>query len=186
MSFAKSDIREIAQLAKAPSWRLPRGISVEQVGEECRRVALDFVSDTPATKAALTAWLAGPYHSLVTIVEPDPRRAPMRAGAVIEIPAFARAYVLGVLRGMLRTPSDVAFADAAIHDGWIESCCDATGKPGWVPVDRPNMRLTERVLSLVAVDYLGGGQARGTTPAPSWSLQAPAARSSRSTRSAAR
>lgn len=55
---------------------------------------------------------------------------------------------------MTRIPSDVAFTYAAMHDGRIERCCDATGRPGWLPIDRPNMRLTERVLSLVAVDYL--------------------------------
>lgn len=155
MPFARSDVHEL--LAAEPSCRLPRGVQILDVAEACRRAALDFVSDGPdgaTSKRALSAWLGGQYLTLVTLVDEDAKRAPVRAGEVTEMPAFARAYVLATMRGIARSPSEVGFTIAAMHDGWIERCCDGAGRPGWLPVDRPNMRLSERVLSLVAVDYL--------------------------------
>ena len=152
MSYAKSDVHEL--LAAEPSCRLPRGVGILDVAEACRQAALEFVSGPRVTKRALAAWLEGPYLTLVTLVDEDPRRDPVRTDQVTEMPAFARAYVLGMMRGITRSPSEVGFTIAAMHDGWIERCCDSTGRLGWVPVDRPNMRLSERVLSLVAVDYL--------------------------------
>jgi hypothetical protein len=149
-----SDIRELlAVAARAPTCCLPRGTSVLDVAEECRRVALDFTDTLPRPRA-FAAWREGPYRNVVDMLGTRSLEKPVRAGEVIEIPAYARAYVIGVMRGMCRIPSDVSFTYAAMHDGWIERCADATGRPGWVPVDRPNMRLSERVLSLVAVDYL--------------------------------
>lgn len=152
MACSSSDVREL--IAAAPTCRLPRGITVLDVSEECRRVALFFVTDTLPTKRGLEEWLEDSYRSLVSVVDPDIRRAPVRVDPVTENAAYVRAYVLAAIRDISRPPSDVSFTRAAIHDGWIERCCDSTGSPGWVPVDRPNMRLTERVLSLVAVDYL--------------------------------
>jgi hypothetical protein len=157
MPAAKSDIRELVAAAaaagdaRAPSCRLPRGTSVLDVAEDCRRIALLLVVGPLPTTRALEAWLEGPYRSLVSVVS---QPTPLRADRVVESPAWTRAYVSAAIRGVARTPSDVTFTYAAIHDGSIERCCDETGRLGWCPVDRPNMRLTERVLSLVAVDYL--------------------------------
>jgi hypothetical protein len=152
MPAAKSDIHEllVAAAAGEPSCRLPRGTSVLEIAVECRRVALELV-ESSLTSRAVDAWLEGPYRALVAVAA---RPAPVRADRVSEIPAWTRAYVSAAIRGIARMPSDVTFVFAAIHDGSIERCCDATGRAGWCPVDRANMRLTERVLSLVAVDYL--------------------------------
>jgi hypothetical protein len=152
VSFAKSDVHEL--LSAPPSCRLPRGLEILDVADACRKAAIELVTITDTSQRAVAEWRDGLYGSLVTIIEPAPPRAPLRAYEVIEMPAFARAYVLGVIRGMAREPHDVAFTVAAMQDGWIERCCDSFGRPGWVPVDRPNMRLSERVLSLVAADYL--------------------------------
>jgi len=152
VSFAKSDVHELLSLP--PACRLPRGVEILDVADACRKAALDLVTMTDTSQRAALEWRDGLYRSLVTIIEPAPPRTPLRADEVIEMPAFARAYVLGVIRGMARAPLDVAFTIAAMQDGWVERCCDSFGRPGWVPVERPNMRLSERVLSLVAADYL--------------------------------
>lgn len=149
MARAESHVREL--LGAEPSRRLPDGMSVLDVAEGCRLAALAFVLDTPLTARGLAAWLSGPYRALVGAASDH---APVRSDQVVESALYARAYVAGVMRGMSHVPSDVSFSYAAMHDGWIERCRDATGRPGWLPVDRPRMRLTERVLSLVAVDYL--------------------------------
>jgi hypothetical protein len=157
MSSSSSDIRELlAVAAREPTCCLPRGTSVLDVAEECRRAALAFDDgiDPHASRRAIACWLEGPYRTAVDTIGTRSLDMPVRAGEVVDIPAYARAYVVGVVRGISRIPSDVSFTYAAMHDGWIERCTDATGRPGWLPVDRPKMRLSERVLSLVAVDYL--------------------------------
>ncbi|MDB4936049.1 MAG: hypothetical protein JWP87_3021 [Labilithrix sp.] len=157
MASSKSDVRELLGVAaRAPTCCLPRGTNVVDVAEECRRGAVVFVSgiDGHASRRAIAAWLDGPYRTAVEMIGTRSLDVPLRAGEVTEIVAYARAHVIGVIRGIARVPSDVSFTHAAMHDGWIEPCTDATGRSGWVPVDRPKMRLSERVLSLVAVDYL--------------------------------
>lgn len=174
--MSASDIREI--LGAEPTLRLPDGVTVLDVAEACRRATISFASSTvpdAEEKRALATWLVGPYRELCSFVSlpafggsattgdrsrvATPSRQeriamPVRTEQVKELYALARAHVLGVIRGMGRVEGDLSFSVAAVGDGWIEKCRDESGRLGWVPVDRPKMRLTERVLSLVAVDYL--------------------------------
>ena len=157
--MSASDIREI--LGAEPTLRLPDGVFVLDVAEACRRATIAFAgSAAPETeeKRALATWLVGPYRELCSFVATPSRQEriamPVRTEQVKELYALARAHVLGVIRGMGKVEGDLSFSVAAVGDGWIEKCRDESGRLGWVPVDRPKMRLTERVLSLVAVDYL--------------------------------
>ena len=66
----------------------------------------------------------------------------------------ARLHVgLGLAR--VRDPDDgVAFGYSVLAAGHVYRCQDVTGAAGWVPVAQPRMSLADRVLSLVAADYL--------------------------------
>lgn len=158
MSTTASEIREL--LAAEPRRSLPPGVPVLEVAERCRTATLAFLrelepgSRTPSR--ALHQWLAA-YDALVAQVRGERTQEharPVRVDRVAESPAVAHAYVLGVVRGMTQPEGDVSFSYAAMHNGWIERCRDETGRPGWAPVARPNMKPSERALSLLAVDYL--------------------------------
>ncbi|HEY6460430.1 MAG TPA: hypothetical protein VIY73_09770, partial [Polyangiaceae bacterium] len=75
-------------------------------------------------------------------------------GVLTNLLAKTRLEVsLGLLRA--RDPADgVGFGYSALAAGHVYRCQDAEGAPGWVPVAQPRMRLADRVLSLVAADYL--------------------------------
>ena len=51
-------------------------------------------------------------------------------------------------------PQNASFARSALHAGYVRRSRDTAGRAGYVPVDHERMRLSDRVLSLAAVDYL--------------------------------
>ncbi|MGH7295229.1 MAG: hypothetical protein ACRELB_09860, partial [Polyangiaceae bacterium] len=134
----------------------PTGRAGRRLGEH----ALDFVNRvvTSDDKSVLAEWLRGPYRShVVTLARSRTRRlgaAAVLPGALTTLLARTRLEVgLGLLRA--KDPEDgVAFGYSALAAGHVYRCQDAAGAQGWVPVAQPRMRLADRVLSLVAADYL--------------------------------
>lgn len=159
MACTVSEVREL--LAAEPLLVLPEGTKVLDVAERCRQGTLAFLRGASTwDKAELARWVGRHYRPLTayvpreTLVAAGSSRRPMRADRVAELTTQAHAWVLGVARSMTSAESDVSFSYAAVYNGWIQRCRDTTGRPGWVPVDRGGLRLTERVLSLLTVDYL--------------------------------
>jgi hypothetical protein len=139
---------------------LPAGARVASFADGCRAAALDFVNHVAPSndKALLADWLRGPYRAhVVTLV----RSRTKRIGAATVVPR-ALARLLGQARFQvslgLAAASDpvdgVSFGFSALAAGHVYRAQDAFGAPGWVPVGQPRMRLSDRVLSLVAADYL--------------------------------
>jgi hypothetical protein len=158
-----SYIRELGP----PALELPHDLEIASVAAWCRGAYLTFLERAldGLSKRALAEWLWGPYRALVALgpavycaSEDAPRswpyRAPVRADEIATLGHESRRSLLGVLRGMTALDADISFTFAAIHKGWVARSRDVAGRVGWVPVDRPKMRLTERLISLVAVDYL--------------------------------
>lgn len=142
---------------------LPSKSRVVSFAAGCRAAVLDFVnrvstSDDGEQLAALAGWLRGPYraHS-VTLARSRTRRlgaASVVQGALATLLARTRQEVLLGLLGACNTEEGIGFAYGALAAGHVYRCQDAEGTPGWVPVAQPRMRLADRVLSLVAADYL--------------------------------
>jgi hypothetical protein len=141
---------------------LPEGVTVMDVAARCRGAALMLLeSDSPPWgKAELAQWLTGPYRWPTTFarereigVPPSSRRMPIQLDRLEELLAHTRTEVHAAFTRVAET-TDISFSYAAIHGGFIERCQDSEGAKGWVPVDRQGLRLEERAISLIAVDYL--------------------------------
>jgi hypothetical protein len=139
---------------------LPARARVATFADGCRAAAFDFVNRVAPSrdKASLAEWLRGPYRSHVVMLA---RSRTRRMGPASVVPG-ALDRLLGRTRlevgvGLLRArdaEDGVSFAFSALAGGLVYRCQDAQGAQGWVPVANPRMRLAERVLSLVAADYL--------------------------------
>ncbi len=139
---------------------LPSSARVHSFADGCRAAALEFVNRIAVggDKESLAEWLRGPYRAhVVTLARSRTRRiGPSRVvpGALEKLLGQTRLEVsLGLLRA--RDAEDgVSFGYSALAAGHVYRCQDREGTAGWVPVAAPRMRLADRVLSLVAADYL--------------------------------
>ena len=139
---------------------LPRGARIEDFANGCRSAALDFINrvSVRADKAVLADWLRGAYATHVVAVSAMRTRridsSGVMPGALSKLLTHSRLEVLSALE-LARDPIEgVAFGYSALASGFLYRARDAEGREGWVPVAQPRMRLTDRVLSLVAADHL--------------------------------
>ncbi len=139
---------------------LPASASVATFADGCRAAALDFVNrvSVRADKQELADWLRGAYRThAVAIAHAGTQRidaASVLPGALQKLLAGARAEVMQALARIRGQEEGVAFGFEAMASALVYRCQDAAGAQGWVPVAHPRMRLAERVMSLVAADYL--------------------------------
>ena len=155
----RSDIRS---LLEANSVLLPEGVTVMDVAARCRGAVLMLLESghQPWGKPELAQWLTNAYRWPTSFakpreigIPPSSRRMPIQVDKLEELLAETRSEVHAAFTRVAET-TDISFSYAAIHGGFIERCQDAEGAKGWVPVDRQGMRLSERAISLIAVDYL--------------------------------
>ena len=139
---------------------LPARAQMTPFADGCRAAALDFVNrvSVRADKHALAEWLRGPYRAHVIALAPMRTRridsSGLMRGALERLIVNARREVTETLLSA-RDPGDgVAFGYTALAAGHVYRCRDIDGVEGWVPVSHPRMRLVDRVMSLVATDYL--------------------------------
>ncbi len=151
--------------------QLPDGVAVTDVAARCRGAVLMLLeSESPVGdhgarqppwgKQELAQWLTGPYRWPTSFAKPreigmppSSRRMPIPVDRLEELLADTRSEVQAAFARVAES-TDISFSYAAIHGGFIERCQDDQGTKGWVPVDRQGMRLSERAISLIAVDYL--------------------------------
>jgi hypothetical protein len=139
---------------------LPAGARVATFTDGCRDAALDFINrvSVRADKQELADWLRGPYRGhVVAIGRTSMRRmnaASVLPGALEKLLARTRFEVMLGLSRAIDAADGVSFGFDALSSGLVYRCQDADRTPGWVPVSHLRMRLTDRVLSLVAADYL--------------------------------
>jgi len=141
---------------------LPEGVAVTDVAARCRGAVLMLLESehAPWGKAELAQWLTSAYRWPTSFaksreigIPPSSRRMPIPVDRLDDLLAETRNEVHSAFARVAET-TDISFSYAAIHGGFIERCQDETGTKGWVPVDRQGMRLSERAISLIAVDYL--------------------------------
>jgi hypothetical protein len=140
------------------SWSDPNALA-----GECREAGLAFLDGVLRgwDKSDLAAWLTGPYH-----------RVTQRRGERVTNPALftdqnlvaverleelmlrARVEVVTTLSEASRSGGSIVFVGEAIRRGGILPTRTSDDADAWAPVDVLRMRLTDRVLSLFAADYL--------------------------------
>jgi hypothetical protein len=139
---------------------LPRGARISDFANGCRAAVLDFVNRVAVRedKSVLADWLNGTYRPLVVATAPmrprhvHPGGVPPKALAMLL--KRTRVEVTSALQLAKDPVEGVTFGYSALASGHLYRARDVDGAEGWVPVAQPRMRLTERVLSLVAADYL--------------------------------
>jgi hypothetical protein len=112
----------------------------------------------------LAAWLSGPYEALTRIATevahakegraPSSPAPPLDRGTVRQLMIQAHRECLNVLRSMMDPEQGTSFAFKLVTMELLMRCEDAQAHGGWLPVAKSNMRLADRVQSLIAVDFL--------------------------------
>ncbi|MEO8877131.1 MAG: hypothetical protein ABI461_16175, partial [Polyangiaceae bacterium] len=149
---------------------LARSFCMDDVAEACRFAATEFVDGVRNGwgKRELAQWLLGPYHQIsvlrLTREELYKRAAlfprakvneSVDASDVRSVMLSAREDVLRVIDGFeAGYPQAESFIWRLQSRGLFARVEDSTGTKGLVPNEVASQRLAERVLSLVAVDYI--------------------------------
>lgn len=144
--------------------RLPDGVSIDTISGSCRAAGVEFLEGVSRgwSKRELAAWLSEPYAvaasrlGRVDELAPPPSAEgvdlrPVRLAAIME---SARLHTLTMLEELALPHAESDYLDEAIAHGFVCPAEDELGTPVWVPVDRPRMRLRDRVRSLFVADYL--------------------------------
>lgn len=163
-------------VSKSKMVRLVSGFTIDDVAEACRSAAIEFLDGVRDGwgKRELAAWLIGPYHQLSLLrcsaeelafsdvfdhtpkpgaVSSRPRRVADRD--VDRTMRDARKEVLRVIEQFAAgDPSAETFVWKIGSRGVLASVEDETGMSGVVPNELASQRLVERVLSLIAADYV--------------------------------
>lgn len=145
--------------------QLPTGVRICDVADACRAGAIAFLNGVSASwgKRELAAWLAGPYRKVtryaregldLAAARTAERRRKISPQALERVMREAQAEVLGTLRDLAEPDGEMKFAFAALGGALVTRAIDGHGDIGWVPVSPMRMRLPERILSLIAVDFL--------------------------------
>ncbi len=145
---------------------LPRQVGALAIAHACRTAGLEFLNESDRWgKPELAMWLMGSYAQLTQYVVAHRRggeagsrpAAPLLreidARMVERVVRSAHEQVVAALRGLASSRPGSGFALAMVTAGFVVRCEDRAHVAGWVPT--PNARrLADRVLSLLAVDYL--------------------------------
>jgi hypothetical protein len=145
---------------------LPEQTGSMAIANACRATALAFLNESLHWgKAELAMWLMGPYGQLTQYVSPFSRR---RAGEractpplmrdidarmVDRVIKTAHEEVMTTLARMGDAEGSASFAFTMLAAGFVARCEDRGQVAGWVPTSDAR-RLADRVLSLLAADYL--------------------------------
>jgi len=145
---------------------LPEQTGALAMANACRETALAFLNESDRWgKAELAMWLMGPYAQLTQYVASATRRASgefLRSAPMLReidvrmverVIKSAREEVLETLRRTHVAEGGTSFASTMLEAGFVARCEDRDRNQGWVPTTDAR-RLADRVLSLLAADYL--------------------------------
>ena len=148
---------------------LPEQTGSMALANACRETALERLNDGQRWgKAELATWLMGPYSQLTQYLStratrqgtggevqqrPVPMLREIDARMVDRVIKNARTEVLESLRSTYDAEGGAAFAFTMLSNGFVARCEDKAHVAGWVPTTDAR-RLADRVMSLLAADYL--------------------------------
>jgi len=155
-------------LPQHPVW-VYRGFRASDAVEACRSAALEILNGIARgfRKEELATWLDGAYREATRhthcagvshdrhTVGSEVRSIPSQA--IEELLARVHEDVLEALRSLRQPDAGVAFAFSALGGGLVVRYLDERGEAVWLPTASMRMRLVDRILSLIAADYLARG-----------------------------
>jgi hypothetical protein len=133
---------------------------VEEAAEASRRAVHAFLAMDP-DKVSLSAWLVGPYREATCFGPRCVRRTRPHAPSgqqhttpanIEDLVTMSRTVVIAALEAARKGIDDLVELLPPVVQ--VEPAHDVYGNRGFIPVDRAQMRLVDRVLSLLAADYL--------------------------------
>jgi hypothetical protein len=154
-----------------PRARLVQGLTVEHIADACRSAAIAFIDGVGAgwEKEELARWLVGPYHQLSMLrISHESMRSEVVSGVfprrtegvvvnddVVRVMWDAREEVLAVIDAFERSePNAESFVWKLQARDVFARIEDYRGDRGFVPNEAVPQHLSERVLSLIAADYI--------------------------------
>lgn len=160
-------------LAHSKPAPLVTGFIVDDIAEACRSTALELLRGVRSGwgKRELGEWLVGPYHQLSILrFPPTLTRSPFSSGVfpranvrphavrepdVVKVMRDAREEALRVIdRFQNGDPAAETFLWRLQSRGLLARIEDETGARGLVPNEIPRQHLADRLLSLLACDYV--------------------------------
>jgi hypothetical protein len=157
-TVAPASAGELDTLLTLPSHTGCRGIAAA-----CRDAALMFLNESQYWgKAELVLWLLGPYSHVTSyegayaarrVAGAPPSMREIDVRTVERIMSEAREEVCEVLRMVAQQDGGRELAFFAVSEGFVAPCEDSNRWAGWLPTQVAR-RLADRVLALVAVDYM--------------------------------
>jgi hypothetical protein len=153
----------VTLIGGGPSRVLPLGVEVRSVALECRTAALAFLRGSEWGKRQLATWLVTRYRPVASLAAqagqdydqappsvPPSSRLDATGGALAGVIREAKQRTLSSIEAALAIETSIAVEEL---DN-VARVQDLMGVRGWVPLDRPRMRLSERVVSLVTAHRL--------------------------------
>lgn len=128
-----------------------------EVADACREALVSFFADVaPSGSArAIAAWLAGPYaNAVLPTTRFDIPSGRVDRGRLLDVIDAARTEVAFTMRSLVSEEVGMHFSMHAATSGWVVQFSDLRGNAGFMPIDLAKMRLRDRVLSLMAADYM--------------------------------
>jgi hypothetical protein len=140
--------------------QLPADTSVFRVAAACRNALLLFVGQSGKWgKRELAEWLMNHYAKAVCLDE-EPAPSERKPSQSVEPEALqwllraARVEVIQCAEELLEHGEDAPFLSRVADHGYVVPVRDAAGAEGFVPITKRAMTFADRVVSLLAADFL--------------------------------
>lgn len=143
--------------------RIDDGATRETLAQDCRSAALSLMTGVARgwDKLDLALWLTGPYAQAARHATHG-ERVVVGGGTTGEVDPIAVERLLTRVRGQVLASLEKAsldlgtleFTGEMVDRGLVREVTDAEGRSAWVPVDRPRLRLKDRLQALFAADNL--------------------------------
>lgn len=154
-----------------PRARLVQGLTVDHIADACRNAAIAFIDGVGSgwEKEELARWLVGPYHQLSMLrISHESMRSENVSGVfprrtvgtvvnddVVRVMWEARDEALKVIDAFERgEPGAESFVWKLQSREVFARIEDCNGDRGFVPNEAVPQHLSDRVLSLIAADYI--------------------------------
>jgi hypothetical protein len=150
--------------------QLPPDTSVLRVTAACRRAFLLFVRQAGNWgKRELAEWLMNHYAKAMCLEEepaPSQRRPsqPVLPEALQSLTRTARTEIIQCAEELLEHGEDAPFLSRLAVHGYVVPVRDSAGAVGFAPTRKPAMTFADRVLSLLAADFLTSPHEYASSP----------------------